>query len=271
MTALAIRQPQMAAEVQPDSMFKMAKAIADGRLFGSQDPNAVFTLMLLAQAEGKHPGLVMRDYHVINGKPAKKADAMLVDFLASGGKVEWHSLTDDLADATFSHPAGGTVRISWDEKRVQAAQLGSNPMHKKYPRQMKRARVISEGVRTVYPGATGGLYVPEEVQDFADERPAPVVHEVEAKPAKRGSYEAKAQAAEVAAANTFDEEIGAVKEWAKNTAASLDMLDAEAIGKAQTGAQWLRYVAILEAHAPNWADRLKQAVADRLDALEAQA
>lgn len=168
MNAVAIRQPQsmVAADHNATDMFKMAQAIAAGKLFGSTDPNAVFTLMLLAQAEGKHPGLVMRDYHVISGKPAKKADAMLVDFLASGGKVEWHSLTDELADATFTHPAGGSVRISWDDKRVQAAGIGSNPMHKKYPRQMKRARVISEGVRTVYPGATGGLYVPEEVQDF---------------------------------------------------------------------------------------------------------
>ncbi len=173
MNALTIQQPRqvtVAADHDPTAMFKMAQAIAAGKLFGSTDPNAVFTLMLLAQAEGKHPGLVMRDYHVINGKPAKKADAMLVDFLASGGKVEWHALTDELADATFSHPQGGSVRISWDEARVKRAQLGGNQMHGKYPRQMKRARVISEGVRTVFPGATGGLYVPEEVADF-DEVP----------------------------------------------------------------------------------------------------
>ena len=159
------------AEVDPEAMFRMAKAIAASKLFGSEDPNAVFTLMLLAQAEGKHPGLVMRDYHVIKGKPAKKADAMLVDFLASGGTVEWHRLDDEEADATFSHPAGGSVRIAWDSARVKQADIGGNPMHKKYPRQMKRARVISEGVRTVFPGATGGLYVPEEVADFDEARP----------------------------------------------------------------------------------------------------
>jgi hypothetical protein len=44
-------------------------------------------------------------------------------------------------------------------------------MYKKYPRQMLRSRCVSEGVRTVYPAATSGMYVPEEVQDFDEPRP----------------------------------------------------------------------------------------------------
>lgn len=151
---------------------KVATAIAKGGLFGSKDPYAVLTLCLLAHAEGQHPAIVMRDYHMIQGKPAKKAEAMLRDFIASGGKVEWHQLDDECADATFSHPGGGSARISWDKARVKQAQI-SNAMHSKFPRQMLRSRTISEGVRTVFPGATSGLYVPEEVQAF-DDRPAPM-------------------------------------------------------------------------------------------------
>lgn len=151
---------------------RIALAIAKGGMFGSKDPNAVLTLCLLAQAEGQHPAVVFRDYHIISGKPAKKADAMLRDFISAGGKVEWHTLDDNCADATFSHPGGGTVRISWDRDRVKRAQLGNNAMHSKYPRQMLRARVISEGVRTVYPGATSGLYEADEVRAFASEAPA---------------------------------------------------------------------------------------------------
>jgi hypothetical protein len=41
-------------------------------------------------------------------------------------------------------------------------------MWKKYPRQMLRARVVSEGVRTVFPMATSFMYVPEEVAEFED-------------------------------------------------------------------------------------------------------
>jgi hypothetical protein len=143
----------------------IAEAIAKGGMFGSKDPYAVLTLCLLAQAEGQHPAIVFRDYHIIQGKPAKKADAMLRDFLSGGGKVEWHTLTNECADATFSHPAGGSARIDWTMARAKTAGLAT-AMWSKFPRQMLRSRVISEGVRTIYPGATSGLYVPEEVSEF---------------------------------------------------------------------------------------------------------
>ena len=181
MNAVVPFQPQqqfVAPQFTMSDMERVALAIAKGGLFGSTDPNAVLTLCMVAQAEGKHPGLVMQQYHIINGKPAKKAEAMLVDFIAAGGKVEWHQLDDDCADATFSHPQGGSARITWDKARVAQAQLGGNAMHKKYPRQMLRSRVVSEGVRTVFPGATSGMYVPEEVADFDDRKgttpPTPV-------------------------------------------------------------------------------------------------
>jgi hypothetical protein len=143
---------------------RVANAIAKGGLFGSKDPNAVLTLCLLAQAEGQHPAVVFRDYHIISGKPAKKAEAMLRDFINSGGKVKWHTLDDTCADATFTHPSG-EARIEWTIERAKKAGI-STQMWTKYPRQMLRSRVISEGVRTVFPGATSGLYVPEEVETF---------------------------------------------------------------------------------------------------------
>jgi hypothetical protein len=144
---------------------KMARAFAASKLFGVQNTEQALALCLVAQAEGRHPASAAQDYNIIQGRPAKKTDAMLRDFISGGGKVEWHSLTDDLAEATFSHPQGGSVRISWDHRRAQAAGI-NNPMWKKYPRQMLRSRTVSEGVRTVFPMATSGMYVPEEVQDF---------------------------------------------------------------------------------------------------------
>jgi hypothetical protein len=44
-------------------------------------------------------------------------------------------------------------------------------MYRKFPRQMLRSRVISEGIRTVYPGATSGLYEEGEVASFEPSRP----------------------------------------------------------------------------------------------------
>lgn len=152
---------------------RMAIAIARGGLFGITDQNKVLTLCLLAHAEGRHPALAIRDYDIIEGAPAKKAEAMLRDFLGAGGKVEWHALDDDQADATFSHPQGGTVRIDWNMKRAgQAGLLGrKGDMYKKYPRPMLRSRCISEGVKSVFPAASGGLYTPEEMRDIKAEEP----------------------------------------------------------------------------------------------------
>lgn len=145
---------------------KMAQAVAASKLFGVKTPDEAMALMLLAQAEGLHPATAARDYHIIQGRPAMKADAMLARYLNSGGKVEWHEHTDAKVAATFTHPAGGSLRIEWDMARAKAAELGGKDMWKKYPRQMLRARVISEGIRATNPAVASGIYTPEEVMDF---------------------------------------------------------------------------------------------------------
>ena len=162
----------IAAAIAPafavSEMERMAKAISKSGLFGVKTVDQALALMLIAQAEGRHPASAARDYDIIDGRPAKKAEAMLRDFLAAGGKVEWLELTDEVCRATFSHPFGGSATIDWTIKRATRAQIAS-PMWKKYPRQMLRSRAVSEGVRTVYPMATSGMYVEEEVRDLAPE------------------------------------------------------------------------------------------------------
>jgi hypothetical protein len=50
-------------------------------------------------------------------------------------------------------------------------------MYKKFPRQMLRSRVISEGVRTLWPLATSGFYEPGEAADIPakDEHNGPTI------------------------------------------------------------------------------------------------
>jgi len=145
---------------------KLAEAVARSRMFGIQTKEQALVLMAISQAEGRHPALAARDYNIIQGRPAKTSEAMMRDFISAGGRVEWHQLTDDAADATFSHPQGGTIRIIWDTARAAKAGLASKDMWRKFPRQMMRSRCVSEGVRTVCPSATSGFYVPEEVRDM---------------------------------------------------------------------------------------------------------
>ena len=170
----------LASETAPGAAFsfadmqRMAVAISKSGLFGVKEADQALSLMMIAQAEGKHPALIARDYDIIQGRPAKKSEAVLRDFQASGGKVEWQEMTDKRAAALFSHPSSPKpVLIDWDTARAKQAGLVGKPggMYEKYPRQMLRARVISEGCRAIAPSSTSGFYVPEEVRDF-DEKPA---------------------------------------------------------------------------------------------------
>lgn len=170
MKSLATADSVSTALIPFSEIEKIATAIAKSQLFGVKDPTQAIALCLIAHAEGLHPAIAARDYSVIQGRPAKTSEAIQRTFLSAGGKIEWHTLTDELADATFSHPAGGTFRCSWDLDRARQAGLSNKENWKKYPRAMLRARCISEGCRTVFPGATSGMYTPEEVRDMAPER-----------------------------------------------------------------------------------------------------
>jgi hypothetical protein len=163
MNAIATTAP---ATLNYADLERLAASIAQSGLFGIKTKDQAIALMMIAHAEGRHPALAARDYDVIQGKPAKKSEAMMRDFIQAGGKCEWHALTDTLADATFTHPQTGSVRIDWDMERAKTAGFAGKDNWKKFPRAMLRARVVSEGVRTVWPLATSGLYVPEEVSDF---------------------------------------------------------------------------------------------------------
>jgi hypothetical protein len=135
-------------------------------MFGFKNTQEALAIMLLCQGENMHPAVAMRDYHVIQGRPALKADAMLARFQQAGGSVQWKDYTDEKVTGSFSHPAGGTLDVSWTLAQAKAIGIASKDNWKNYPRAMLRARVISEGIRSVFPGCVVGVYTPEEVQDF---------------------------------------------------------------------------------------------------------
>lgn len=144
---------------------KMASTIAKSGLFGVKTVDQAFALMLLAQAEGIHPAIAARDYNIINGRTALRADAMLARFQAAGGTVKWHTLTDKRACGTFSHPSGGSVKIDWTLAMAVRAGISDGEYWLKYPRAMLRSRVISEAIRAVYPAVIVGVYTVDELRD----------------------------------------------------------------------------------------------------------
>lgn len=165
------------APMELSTIERMAAICAKSGLFGMKTPEQAAALMLLCQAENIHPMLAVRDYHIVGTRPALKADAMLARYQQVGGRVRWETITDSVCAATFSHPSSGDVRIEWTMERAlriedysyktnKMEKLTDKQVWKNYPRQMLRARVISEGVRTSYPAVVCGIYTPEEVGDM---------------------------------------------------------------------------------------------------------
>jgi len=148
-------------------MQQMAEAMVKSNLFGMKDVNQVIALGLVAQADGMPFASAVRDYDIILGRPALKSASMQARFQAAGGKVEWKDYTDEQVTGVFSHPNGGSLELTWTIEQAQRIGLVKpNSGWSKYPRAMLRARCLSEGIRTVFPGCLGNMYAPEEVQDF---------------------------------------------------------------------------------------------------------
>lgn len=158
----------LATTSQPSfgEMEKMALAIAKSGLFSMKTPEQAMGLMLASQAEGKHPLTILSEYDIIQGRPALKSTAALSRFQQAGGKSQWIKRSDDECTIEGSHPAGGTLQVTWTWKRATAAGLTSKNNWKQYPTAMLSARCVAEMVRAVHPACLAGSYLAEEVADF---------------------------------------------------------------------------------------------------------
>jgi len=156
----------MTALVPINEIREMAEVASKSKMFGFKSTEEAMAIMLLCQAENLHPAIAMRDFHVIQGRPALKADAMLARFQQAGGTVKWEEYTDERVTGNFSHPNGGSVSVSWTFEMAKKIGLTGKDNWRNYARAMLRARCVSEGVRTVYPGCVVGVYTPEEVETF---------------------------------------------------------------------------------------------------------
>jgi hypothetical protein len=152
----------------------MGAMIAESGMFGCTKHEQGMVLAMQCLAEGKAPLELAKTYHMVEGKLAMRADAMLGRFLTTGGKVKWSERTNDKVEAIFSHGDSGDVVISANLTEMKNIGVATDKTGKtlkqnwaKFPRQMLTARVISEGVRLLAPQLIAGVYTPEEVSDFS--------------------------------------------------------------------------------------------------------
>ena len=152
----------------------MGNAMAKSGMFGITKVEQGTVLALHAFCTGKSIVELASEYHIIEGRLTMRADAMQAKFQANGGRIVWEKSNTTECIAIFSHPeyAPGGVEICVTLKELidSGVAVGSgNKIKANYqrsPRQMLRARAISEGVRMVDPGTIVGVYTPEEVLDF---------------------------------------------------------------------------------------------------------
>ena len=152
-----------------DCVSRMAKAFAASGMFGYKSEADAFALMTIAQANGLHPAKAAERYHIIQGRPAMKSEAMLSSFQESGGKIKWLKRTNTECSLHLEHPQGGELDVTWDIARAKAAGLTDKNTWKQFPAQMLSARCVSEGVRALFPACLCGMYTPEEVTDMDDD------------------------------------------------------------------------------------------------------
>lgn len=166
------QQPQ-AIRLSMHDAWDYAGYIKDSNMIVGANQAQIFTLMQICEAENIHYIEAIRQYDIIEGRPALKAAAMQAKFQSHGGCLEWVRFDDDAAIALFSHPQlhpkPVEVAVTYEDCLKRGLPNGKDGIKKNWRchrAAMLRARCISAGVRMVYPGIVVGVYTPEEIEDM---------------------------------------------------------------------------------------------------------
>ncbi len=152
----------------------MADFIAKSGQYGARNQAEALTIVTTVYQTGMTYLDFMRTFHLIDGKPAMKADAMAAAFRKRGGKY----------DIVEYSPKRCALKMHWEgasvdfETTMQEAVNAGWPTGKdgkvktnwrNTPADMLWARTISKGVRKLAPEVNSGVYTPEEIMDFESE------------------------------------------------------------------------------------------------------
>lgn len=172
-----IEQPQAALVPMKsvDDLIKVGEFFERSGMFGCSQQGQGVVLAMTCAMSNLSPMEFIERYHLIQGRPSKRADAMLADLLELGGSYEIICRDDKRAAIKAKYrSAEGTFSFSWTEAQAErfpyakdGKTLKDNWSTPRGRMQMLWARVVSDAVRTVCPLANRGTYTPEEVQEFA--------------------------------------------------------------------------------------------------------
>jgi hypothetical protein len=156
----------------------LGKTFEQSGMFGCTQEGQGIILAMTCMSERISPLKFIQTYHIIEGKPSMRADAMLAKFVERGGKfvvIEKSEkkaairLVKDGNDQTFSMTIDQAMAepFPWAyDKKTGQKFLKKNWASPWMQKCMLWSRVVSDAVRTIDPGVNMGVYTPEEVQDF---------------------------------------------------------------------------------------------------------
>lgn len=147
------------------------RLLAQSGMFGCHNDAEGFVIAATCFQQGITLMDFIRTYHLIENKPAMKADAMAAEYRKRGGRFKILERSPNLAKAEFEFEKQKVIfEFSMEEAKANGICTASNGTMKanwqKHPTNMLWARMMSNAVRTLCPEVNAGLYTPEEVSDF---------------------------------------------------------------------------------------------------------
>lgn len=146
--------------------------IAKCGMFGCSTIEQGRILALTCLKKGIDPLSIAERYHIIKGDLSMRSDAMLAGIGQFGGKYRVVRRTADAAEIEITREDDKQrFALTWEEAKAEPftkAKDGSIKENYATPRtrmQMLWARVVSDGVRTMWPEVVTGYYTPEEIAD----------------------------------------------------------------------------------------------------------
>lgn len=172
-TALTIRDGAYDKVRDPlEFMQVVGNDIAKSGMFGCQTLEQGRILALTCLKKGLDPLSIAERYHLIKGDLSMRADAMLAGIGQFGGKYRVIKRTADVAEIEITREDDKQrFSLTWEEAKAEPftkSKDGSVKDNYATPRtrmQMLWARVVSDGVRVMWPEVVCGYYTPEEIAD----------------------------------------------------------------------------------------------------------
>lgn len=177
LTTTTARGPSQAVALPINTMAELERAgamLAKSGMFGINNDQAGFVVAATCHQQGISLLEFNRTYHIVEGRPSMRADAMLAEFRNRGGRYEILENSTTRAAAVFEFD---NQRVTFEFTSADAARTGDcfkadgktfkhNWAHR--PDDMLWARMVSRAVRRLCPEIVAGLYTPEEAADFGD-------------------------------------------------------------------------------------------------------